>query len=286
VPAVNLFEHDAASIQNDFKQFEYHIKPIRNESAQYQIHSIDAVIGLNRKTATRTEYEVAGLSDPDKNNQAMFQVNRRQDGVRSESFISFAYPQNYVLEHKETLNIKLTCCNGALPEKCREGDICKATSNTSELVEFSNVIKPSEFQMSPSGQSLSWRLLSHLSLNYLSLADTENFKSLLSLYIFSSDSGSKQEAINRKKIDGIRDIQVSACDRLVKGIAMRGQTIKVTINASHFSSKGDMYLFGLLMDYLFSSFASLNSFTELVMTDETSDETYRFQAKAGARLLI
>lgn len=286
VPAINLFEHDAVSIQNDFRHFEYAIKPIRNTHQQYHIYSVDQVTGQNRKTASKTEYQLAGLSDPDSNDRAVYQVNAREEAGFNESFISFSYPPAMDLDQNETLQLKLTCSNGQLPAKLREGDINKATANTSELVEFSNMIRPSEFQNSPSGQSLLWRLLSHLSLNYLSLADTENFKSLLGLYIFSSGSGNKQEAVNRKKIDGIEHIQVEPCDRLVQGIVMRGQSIRIRINSSHFASKGDMYMFGLLVDTLFASFASLNSFTELEMTDVNSDESYRFPVKIGDKPLI
>ena len=286
VPAINLFEHDAVSIQNDFKHYEYAIKPIRNTQQQYHIYSVDHVMGQNRKTATKTHYRLAGLSDPDSNTAAVYQVNERDEAGFTESYISFSYPPGMDLDQHETLQLKLTCSNGQLPAKLREGDINKPTANTSELVEFRNLIRPSEFQHSPAGKSLLWRLLSHLSLNYLSLADTENFKSLLGLYIFSSGSGSKQETINRKKIDGISDLKVTASDRLVQGIVMRGQTINMRVNSSHFASKGDMYMFGLLADKLFASFASLNSFTELNMTDENTEETYEFPVRTGDKPLI
>ncbi len=286
VPAINLFAHDAVTIQNDFKRFEYAVKPIRNNLRQYHIYSVDKVSGQNRNTAAKTEYQLAGLGDPDGKNQAVYQINSRQESSHTESYISLSYPPSMELDQNETLQLKLTCSNGTLPAKLREGDINRATANTSELVEFRNLIRPSDFQHSPSGKSLLWRLLSHLSLNYLSLADTENFKSLLGLYIFSSGSGSKQETVNRKKIEGIRDIGVEPCDRLVKGVSLRGQSINVRVNSSHFASKGDMYMFGLMMDKLFASFASLNSFTELCMTDENSEENYLFPARTGAKPLL
>jgi type VI secretion system protein ImpG len=286
VPAINLFEHDAVSIQNDFKHFEYAVKPIRNNLQQYHVYSVDDVMGQNRKTASKSHYRLAGLANPDSISDPVYQVSEREEAGFNESWISFSYPPGMDLDQQEILQLKLTCSNGELPAKLREGDINKPTANTSELVEFSNLIRPSEYQHSPSGQSLLWRLLSHLSLNYLSLADTENFKSLLGLYIFSSASGSKQEAINRKKIDGIVSVSVKPGDRLVQGIAMRGQTIELRVNSMHFASRGDMYMFGLLADKLFASFASLNSYTELVMTDENTDETYEFQVKTGDKPLI
>jgi type VI secretion system protein ImpG len=243
-------------------------------------------MGQNRKTMQKTDYQLAGLSNPDRNTRAVYQINSRSESGHNETFISFSYPEQMDIDQNETLQIALTCSNGELPQRLRQGDINKATASTSELVEFSNLIRPSEFKQSPSGQSLLWRLLSHLSLNYLSLADTENFKSLLGLYLFSSGSGSKEETVNRKKIDGIADISVSNVDRLVRGVPMRGQGIHIRLSSSHFSSKGDMYLFGLLADKLFASFASLNSFTELTLTDDNSEETYAFPVAVGDKPLI
>ena len=75
-------------------------------------------------------------------------------------------------------------------------------------------------------------------------------------------------------------------DRLVRGVPMRGQAVQVRMNSAHFASKGDMYLFGLLVDRLFASFASLNSFTELQITDENTEETYTFGINAGDKPLI
>ena len=136
------------------------------------------------------------------------------------------------------------------------------------------------------GLSVLWRLLSHLAINYLSLADTDNLKSLLELYIFSGHNGNEHEVANKKRIDGISDVSVQACNRLVKGIPMRGQEVRVTVNANHFTSKGDVYLFGMLLDRLMGSFASLNCFTEFSLIDSTTDEVYRWPIRAGDRPLI
>jgi type VI secretion system protein ImpG len=168
----------------------------------------------------------------------------------------------------------------------KAGDISRKTSGTSELVDFLNIIPPSQNQEAPSGKSVLWRLLSHLAINYLTLADTDNLKSLLELYIFSGRGGSKQESANRKRIDSIMGVSVQPCDRLIRGIPMRGQEVKVTVNASNFTSTGDMYLFGLMLDRLIGSFASLNCFTEFSLVDSNTNEVYSWPARMGDRPLI
>jgi len=138
----------------------------------------------------------------------------------------------------------------------------------------------------PTGSSMLWRLLSHLSLNYLSLADTDNLKALLGLYIFSSNTGNRLEIANRKRIEGVLKISVKPCDELLQGIPMRGQKINVRVNPANFAGLGDMYLFGVLLDRLFASFASINCFTRFSLTDDATEEKYYWPARIGDRPLI
>jgi type VI secretion system protein ImpG len=287
-PAINLFEHDAESILNDHRRSEYRVRPLRNTGERYTIYSVDSVIGQNRRSAVKQGYREIGLADPERNSEPVYSVSQKQTGAESgaETWLSFSYPPDFALDNQETLIIRLTCSNGALPAQLRPGDISKPTSSTPETTEFSNILQPSEYQYIASGSSMLWRLLSHLSLNYLSLADTDNFKALLGLYLQSGVAGNKQEVANRKRIDGVSRITVTPCDRLLRGMPVRGQAINVQVNPGNFASRGDMYLFGTLLDYLFASFASLNSFTEFSMTDEASDETYTWKPRTGDRPLI
>ena len=286
-PAVNLFKHEAESFLNDYKRSEYLLRPMRNTNNQFHIYTVDRVTGNNRKMARKNHYTKTGLFNPEKNTSPVYQTCTRADESGNvSSYISFSYPRNYDLENKESVQVELTCTNGEHTAKLKVGDITRKTSNTSELVDFTNIITPSESQEAPTGHSVLWRLLSHLALNYLSLADTDNLKSLLELYIFSGHTGSKQEVANHKRINGISAVSVQACDRMIKGVPMRGQEVQVTVDASNFVSKGDMYLFGMLLDRLMGSFASLNCFTEFSLVDSTTDEVYRWPIRAGDRPLI
>lgn len=286
-PAINLFKHRAESFVNDYRRSEYLLRPMRNMQHQYEIYAIDQVTGNNRKMARKSEYTQMGLFDPDKNTKPVFQTYTRPDeSGRVDYYIGFSYPQSYGLEDKESVQVELTCSNGRHTEKLKAGDITRKTSSTSELVDFTNIIAPSDSQQAPSGHAVLWRLLSHLAINYLSLADVDNLKSLLELYIFSTHGANRQEVANRKRIDAITAVEVTPCDRLVGSISMRGQSIKVTVDAHQFTSSGDMYLFGMLLDRLMASFASLNCFTEFSLADSGSDEVYQWPIRAGDRLLI
>ena len=286
-PAVNLFKRDAESMLNDHKRSEYRLRPLRDTGKAFQIYSVDEVTGQNRRSGSETNYSEIGLANPDLNSKPVYQINHRQvENEGAQVFISFSYPKDFNLTTQETLAIELTCSNGDYPSKLKPGDISKPTSSTSDLMTFENIVQPSEHQNVPTGSSMLWRLLSHLSLNYLSLADTENLKALLGLYIFSSNSGNTLEVANRKRVEGVSKITVDACDRLVSGIPMRGQSINVSVNPANYAGVGDMYLFGVLLDRLFSSFASINCFTEFSMTDEVSEKIFNWPVRTGDRPLI
>lgn len=286
-PAVNLFKRDAETMLNDHKRSEYLIRPLRDTAKQFQIYTVDSVVGQNRRSGGETVYSDIGLANPDLNTRPVYQTQHRHDENEGDRvYINFSYPEDYKLTNQETLTIDLTCSNGEHPSKLKPGDISKATSSTSELMTFKNIIKPSDHQNIPAGSSMLWRLLSHLSLNFLSLADTDNLKALLGLYIFSSSSGTTLEVANRKRIEGINKVVVKACDRLVAGIPMRGQGINIRVNPENFAGTGDIYLFGVVLNQLFASFASINCFTEFSLTDDTNEETYRWQARLGERPLI
>ena len=286
-PAINLFNHQAESFINDYKRSEYMLRPMRNANQRYQIYTVDQVVGNNRKQAQKNQYIRMGLFDPDNNTLPVYQTYTRagEQGDLS-SYIGFSYPKTHSLDEKESMQVELTCSNGRHTSKLKSGDITRKTSNTSELIDFTNIIAPSDSQEAPTGHSVLWRLLSHLAINYLSLADTDNLKSLLELYIFTGHSGNKFEVANRKRIEGILDVSVQACDRIVSGVAMRGQAVQVTLNPGNFTSQGDMYLFGMLLDRLMGSFASLNCFTEFSLINGSTDEVYRWPIRAGDRPLI
>lgn len=286
-PAVNLFKRDAETMLNDHKRNEYRVRPLRDTDNHFQIYSVDSVAGHNRRSGSKTDYKEIGLANPDLNSEPVYQLNHRQiENEGTQVFISFSYPIDYKLSNQETLSIELTCSNGDNPSKLKPGDISKSTSSTSDLMTFRNISLPSDHQNVPSGSSMLWRLLSHLSLNYLSLADTDNLKALLGLYIFTSNTGNTLEVANRKRIEGVIDVNVEVCDRLVTGVPMRGQSITVRINPANYAGTGDMYLFGVLLDHLFASFASINCFTEFSLVDTASEEVYTWPIRIGDRPLI
>jgi type VI secretion system protein ImpG len=118
-----------------------------------------------------------------------------------------------------------------------------------------------------------WQLVSHLSLNYLSLCNNNDkegalaFRSLLALYGENSDAGF------RKQIEGVLTMQSKPIVRRVNSrgpiVFGRGLELTVTVDESAFEGSG-VFLFGSVLAQFFAHYVSLNSFTETVL--KTTDE--------------
>jgi type VI secretion system protein ImpG len=135
-----------------------------------------------------------------------------------------------------------------------------------------------------------WRLISHLSLNYLSLADSDPaagagaLRELLRLYI---DPGDAQAA---KQVDGVRSISSRPISRQVMGpgpIAFaRGLEVTVTLDEAAFEGSG-IFLLGAVLDRFFARYVSINSFTQTVIRAAdragASPEIMRWPTTAGQR---
>jgi len=272
----------------DHRQAEYRIRPTDWHEGHYDIYSVDQVAGLVQGSVEHRDYmpfEVFGRYDGEK---PVYTTPRRRSPVSDslDTFLALTYPASARLSAQETLSIDLTCTNGFLPEQLQLGDISQPTSTSPELMEFRNILPPTAPSQPPVGSNTQWHFLSHLALNYLSIANRENIKELLGLYVFPESRDRANIEANRKRIDGIRDLTVTAGDRIVSGYIMRGNTIRMKLRQDHFASPGDMFLFGSIMDYLFSAYSSINSFTHFFVEESTTGETYSWTPRIGERFLV
>jgi type VI secretion system protein ImpG len=134
-----------------------------------------------------------------------------------------------------------------------------------------------------------WRLISHLSLNYLSLADGDvrqgarALRELLALY------GDLAEAAVRKQIDGVLSVRTTPITRRapVPGpIAFaRGLEVAVTLDEAAFEGAG-IFLLGAVLERFFAKYVSINSFTETVVRSTERGEIIRWPTRIGRRQIL
>ncbi len=287
-PAVNVFQHEADPILINHKKTEYRVRPTANIKSHYQIYSIESVTGIVQGTVEHREYSPFAFFGRQEADVPIYNVTRKESLVdkSSDVYLSLTYSPSAKLSVLETLSISLTCTNASLPENLQLGDISVPTQTSPELMEFKNILPPTTPIQPAIGGNMLWKLLSHLSLNYLSLANTDNIKELLRLYVFPEGQNTAKNATNTKRIEGIQEIKVMPVDRLISGQMMRGQEIRVKLLKDNFASTGDMFLFGSIMDYFLGVYSSMNCFTRFSIKESITGEIYSWPPRIGDRPLI
>jgi type VI secretion system protein ImpG len=113
-----------------------------------------------------------------------------------------------------------------------------------------------------------WRLVSHLSLNYLSLLDHEGgegaqaLRELLRLY------AGRQDGAALRQVEGLRSVRAAPIVRRLPlpGPISYGRGVQVTVILDEQAFEGSgVFVLGMVLERFFAKYASLNAFTETVL---------------------
>ncbi|ANM28737.1 type VI secretion system protein ImpG [Acidobacteria bacterium Mor1] len=308
-PAVNLFEKRCDRIHLSERQNDYHVVPDRTRALDYEVYRIEEVTGYGAGSEARQDflpfYSADALSGLDERH-AYYAVQReprvvsskqRRHGARSgylgsEVFVSLVDGKQapYRSDLKQ-LAVTALCSNRDLPLLMTTGrGRTDFTLDSGAPVESIRCVSgPTKPRPSWVEGDVTWRLISHLSLNYLSMVEREpeaNAKAvreLLSLY------GEVSEATTRKQIEGVISLQSSGVVRRmpVPGPLSfgRGLGIDLTLDESAFEGTG-VFLLGAVLEQFFARYVSLNSFTETTIRSRDRGEVMRWPVRSGRRHLL
>ncbi len=123
-------------------------------------------------------------------------------GEGQETWLSFGLRN---LDQHETLSIELTCTNQNLPRQLKLGDICKPCEDTPEFLSFRNISAVTPSYAPPLQRDYLWKLISNMSLNYLSLANVEALKVILETYDLPRYYDKHAENVSRRRLGGLTD---------------------------------------------------------------------------------
>lgn len=287
-PVVNLFEQEAEPINLDHESAEYLIVPSGAHKRQYEIHSILSVTGyVQAESRTRTYVPFSLLTNDGRHEQASYRSSMRPAlvGDTIETYISVAYGENDSASN-ETLSVKLLCTNRHLPKSLKLGDISRPTSTSPERFAFRNITPVTASIPPPSGEKLLWDVISHTTLNMLSLARIDNLAAMLQLYNDTCTQDPAVRSANTRQIEGLTGMTVSRETRLVRGAMMQGQHIVLTCDEKNWASPGALYLWGTVLDRFFSCYAGINSYTRFEIRDKNSGTQFTWPIRMGTKPLL
>lgn len=291
-PAINLFEMETEPILRDHRVEKYRIRATTNNNTGVDIYSINDVTGMEYGTLTKrtfSSFENFNASY-DEEQESVYKILREKSPVtgKTELFISFIQDFNGAkpMDVKETISIKTTCTNGEAASGLRMGDVMFSTDNSPERLDFKNISNITASVEAPLEKRMIWRILSHLFINIETICSKNNLKEILKLYVFATDRDKARVSSNMMRINAIEEVTLLPEDRLLKGVLIRGQKIAIKIKSDHFASRGDMYIFGVILDEFFSAYSSINSYTMLEMTDTVTGEVLRWPPRLGQKKLL
>ncbi|MCH8806949.1 MAG: type VI secretion system baseplate subunit TssF [Planctomycetes bacterium] len=293
-PVVNLFDHPADGIRVDHSRTQYRIRPgtVGSPPEHYEIYSVDNVVGLVQGEAQRRDYPPLhafqhGLGE---SGEGIYYQTRLYDAVVGEgtdTYISFvAADQRNVVPPTETISIDLTASNRNLASRLRLGDVHVPTASSPEFAKFRDVTPVTRSLRPPLGRGLHWRLISHLSLNYLSLTSVEALRGILELYNYQALYDRQAARENILRLEGLLSLDAKPVERLIRGSPVRGTRIDLSMNEDSFAGEGDMYLFATVLNEFFALYASLNSFSELHVRGTRFGEVYDWTPRLGQQSIL
>lgn len=295
-PAVNLFPQTAEPILLDQQRYEYPVVPDVRRPLAMEVYSVDEVASLKLQHQEIIQYQpfYSFRHSAQQDRQQTFWIANRRSSVRTNdegTEVELALVDLSLRPTRpgtEALTVRTTCTNRDLPSRLTFGNEAGdfELEHGSSIKRIVSLRKPTPPVRPPTGRSTQWRLISHLSLNYLSLVSDgrEALQEILKLYNFT-DSAHTSNTI--EGIIGLNSAPRFARVASEEGIAFaRGTRVEIELDEERFVG-GGVYLFASVIEYFLALYASLNSFSQLVAKVRQRREVLReWPPRAGRKILL
>lgn len=306
-PVINLFPKRSDRVHLDQRNHEYQIVADRTRPMDYEVWGVNEVQGFGSGTAPQQTFEplFAYSGAANRSGGAFYTVNRKprlassnkrgnrsrsEYYIGSETFVALVDGAEapYASSLRQ-LEAQTLCTNRDLPLLLTPGQSGSDFNldGGAPVVAVRIIAGPTRPRASAPEGDMSWRLISHLSLNYLSLTDTagsdnaegaQALRALLGLYADSNDQASVL------RVEGLKSIvSRPATARLpVPGPVTFGRGVEVTVTCEEGAYEGSgLFLFGKVLEEFFASYVTINSFTETIVRSTERGEIMKWQPRLG-----
>ena len=294
-PIVNLFTKTAEPITLDQTRLEYPLVPDNRFERSTEIHSILRVAATSPYADDSSDFQpfYSYNHKSVRTGQRAFWITRRQPAVRpdltgSEILISFVdLNLQPTRPPAQTIFVQTLATNRGLAEQMPAGTPLEieVDAPVSRILCLGGPTR----QLSPPmrGQTL-WRLVSHLSLNHLSLRGGEvslaALREILRLYGHAGDDSIE------KQIVGIHALSSRPIVRRIGSEAWRGfcRGTEITLEFDETLYAGaNAFLLSAVLSQFLALHAATDSFTELVARSRQREEVWRrWPAQAGEKIVL
>ena len=297
-PVINLFRQRGEPIRLTHASANYPVLADGRRAFAYEVQSIESV-NLVRQTPqgeTVVEfhpfYSLKHAQTPEQNGH--YWVLRRDETLADKSpgfetqiaIVDIDFDPAAV--ETQTLNIELTCSNRDLPASLSYGhpggDLFLEGGSNMRSISF--LRKPTITYRFESGRGAHWRLISHLTLNHLSLAHggVDAFREMLALYDLPRSPSSQRQ------IGGVASIEQRTASAWMAGnpftCLVRGVEVRLVIDEEAFVGSG-IHAFTHIIERFLALYVHANSFTQLVVvSNKTGEELLKCLPRSGDLSLL
>lgn len=307
VPAVNLFPKRADMIHVDEGHHEFQVVPDRTAPLDYEVFD---VLGMTGYDDAGRERRFVPLYAPDHRGGGepgacytiwreprLLSEHAKREGPRSgyigsEVFVALVDPDD--APHAESLrqlSVQTRCTNRDLAVFLPGASAGGAYTLDAGLpvTAVRALAGPSRPASALREGGVAWRLLNLLSLNYLSLLDTEGGQAAAALRDLLGRLPQSHDNAVRRQIESLQQVQARPVVRRhpLRGPIAFGRGVEVRLTVDELGhAGGSAFLFGAAMHGYLARHASINSFVETVLVSLTRGEVARWKPAVGARQVI
>ena len=309
VPAINLFEKRSDRVHITSRNTAHHIVPDRTSAQDFEVFGVQTVKGISGEGEDdvdfRPFYSADDFSPAGDNHASYFTILRkmrqrtekeRLKGARtsylgSETYLTLVdrdkVPYSAVMSQ---LAVRALVTNRDLPMLLPTGEVdLFHLPDGGPVKHIRTPVSPTRPRPTLAQGDAAWRLISHLSLNYLSIADSDGgdgasaLREMVGLYAPKGD-----RAVNMQ-IEGIKSVSSRPIVRRISdgvlSTAVRGLEITLEFDDSFFEGTS-VYLMGAVLERFFAKYVTINSFTETVLRTQQNGEIARWRPQTGLGRVI
>jgi type VI secretion system protein ImpG len=309
VPAINLFPKRCDRVPVGPRDVEQHVVADRTAPMDFEVYGLERVTGVRGGSkddvSFRPFYDQDDFTPLGEAHEAYYTVRRRMRqrsererlrGARAPYLGSETYVT--LVDRAEApyggdvqqLAVSALCTNRDLPMllPAGEADLFHLPDG-GPVASVSTPVPPTRPQPTLAQGAAAWRLISHLSLNYLSIADTrmgggaEALREIVGVYAPLGDRATE------KQLEGLVGVTSRPVVRRmhdeVLTTAVRGLEITLEFDDSAFEG-ASAFLLGAVLDRFLQRYVTINSFVETVLRTQQRGEIWRSAPARGSGRLI
>ena len=296
-PVVNLFPMRADPIRLDNGRFEHRISPDARRESALEVYSVEDVVVTDRSgepQAYRPFFSVGRRREGREPAQRFWQASRRASphaGGGDDVFLRVTDADGAVLADRDHIaSVDIVATNRDLPQRLPFGGGRPklALSPAGQAASVECLLAPTAPRRLHRGPGELWRLISHLTLNHVSVGEAGQglavVRELLALYDRPGDPAGRALA-DRLTVVEARPAFARAPGG--GGVAFTsGVDLALEFDDARLSGSG-AFLLGSVLEAVFASMAAVNAFsrTELRLKGEKG-AWRRWPARTGTRELI